>query len=180
MGYTHGLLACIGCQSFQQSNRDQFHYHLTVFSSQLKSKCGNILVETVLLRIIMKYWRSTCEVKITVKEYVNYVSIPEYGLDCQSRHSKSCVVSNGTLSTEVLRVDIVYRSTRSELFCLFGFRSKRMTEPTVIPEARVRPLLPTEWSRTHRPMLQDLHLKITHQSLFRITCWTSIPDHVVR
>ncbi len=24
-----------------------------------------------------------------VKEYVNYVNIPEYGLDCLSRHSKS-------------------------------------------------------------------------------------------
>ena len=49
----------------------------------------------------------------------------EYGLDCQSRRSKSCVVNNGTLSTEVLRVVIGYRSTRSKLFRLFGFRSKR-------------------------------------------------------
>ena len=35
-----------------------------------------------------------------VKEYVNYVSMTEYGLDCQSRHSKSCVVNDGSLSTE--------------------------------------------------------------------------------
>jgi hypothetical protein len=63
-----------------------------------------------------------------VKEYVhlqNCVSIPEYGLDCQSRRSKSCVVNNGTLSTEVLRVAIGYRSTKSTLFRLYGFRSKR-------------------------------------------------------
>ena len=43
----------------------------------------------------------------SVKEYVNYVSMPEYGLDCQSRRSKSCVVNDGSLSTEVLRVTIV-------------------------------------------------------------------------
>ena len=36
----------------------------------------------------------------TVKEYVNYVSMTEYGLDCQSRRSKSCVVNDGSLSTE--------------------------------------------------------------------------------
>jgi len=61
----------------------------------------------------------------SVKEYVNCVSIPENGLDCQSRRSKSCVVYSGILSTEVLRVGIGYRSTRSKLFPLFGFRSKR-------------------------------------------------------
>jgi hypothetical protein len=48
-----------------------------------------------------------------VKEYVNYVSTSEYGLDCQSRHSKSCVVNDGSLSTEVLRVVIGYQGTRS-------------------------------------------------------------------
>ncbi len=47
----------------------------------------------------------------SIKEYVNCVSIPEYGLDCQSRLSKSCVLNNGTLSTEVLRVAVGYRST---------------------------------------------------------------------
>ena len=36
----------------------------------------------------------------SVKEYVNYVSMTEYGLDCQSRRSKSCVVNDGSLSTE--------------------------------------------------------------------------------
>ncbi len=43
---------------------------------------------------------------------MNYVSMSEYGLDCQSRRSKSCVVNDGALSTEVLRVAIGYRSTR--------------------------------------------------------------------
>jgi hypothetical protein len=37
---------------------------------------------------------------------VNYVSMPEYGLDCQSRRSESCVLNDGSLSTEVLRVAI--------------------------------------------------------------------------
>jgi hypothetical protein len=36
-----------------QSNWGLFHYHHTVFSSQVKSKCGNILVKTVGLRIIL-------------------------------------------------------------------------------------------------------------------------------
>ena len=69
--------------------------------------------------------------KVIVKEYVNYVSMSADGLDCQSRHSKSCVVTDGSLSTEVLRVVIGYRSTRSKLFC-FGFRSKGngLTPPT--------------------------------------------------
>jgi hypothetical protein len=44
----------------------------------------------------------------SVKEHVNCMSMPEYGLDCQSRRSKSCVVNNGRLSTEVLRVAIGY------------------------------------------------------------------------
>jgi hypothetical protein len=56
----------------------------------------------------------------SVEGYVNYVSMPEYGLDWQSRRSKSCVVNDGALSTEVLRVAIGYRSTRSKLFHLFG------------------------------------------------------------
>jgi hypothetical protein len=43
---------------------------------------------------------------LSVKGYVNCVSMPEYGLDCQSRRSKSCVVNDGSLSTEVLRVAI--------------------------------------------------------------------------
>jgi hypothetical protein len=42
----------------------------------------------------------------SVKGYVNCVSMPEYGLDCQSRRSESCVVNDGSLSTEVLRVAI--------------------------------------------------------------------------
>jgi hypothetical protein len=36
---------------------------------------------------------------VCVKEYVNYVNIPKYGLDCLSRRSKSCVGNDG-LSTE--------------------------------------------------------------------------------
>ncbi len=40
---------------------------LVVFSSQLKSKCGNILTKTVSLRIILNiYRRRTCNVKITL------------------------------------------------------------------------------------------------------------------
>ena len=58
----------------------------------------------------------------SVKEYVNYVSVTEYGLDCQSRRSKSCVVNDGSLSTEVLRVAVGYRGTRSKVF-RFLFRS---------------------------------------------------------
>ncbi len=51
-----------------------------------------------------------------VKEYVNYMSMLEYGLDCQSRRNKSCVVNDGLLSTEVLRVAIGYRGTTNKLF----------------------------------------------------------------
>ena len=51
----------------------------------------------------------------SVKEYI---SMAEYGLDCQSRRSKSCVVNDGSLSTEVLREAIGYRGTRSKLFRL--------------------------------------------------------------
>jgi hypothetical protein len=36
-----------------QSNRDQFHYRRAAFSSQLKSKCGNILAKSAVLRIIL-------------------------------------------------------------------------------------------------------------------------------
>jgi hypothetical protein len=36
---------------FVYSTSDQFHYHRTVFSSQLKSKVGNILTKTAALRI---------------------------------------------------------------------------------------------------------------------------------
>ena len=46
-----------------------------------------------------------------VQEYVNYVNMPKYGIDCLSRCSKSCVVQDGTLSTEV-----GYRGTGSKLF----------------------------------------------------------------
>ena len=51
----------------------------------------------------------------SVKEYVNYASMPEYGLDRQSRRSKSYVVNDGSLSTEVLKVTIGYRGTRSKM-----------------------------------------------------------------
>jgi hypothetical protein len=52
----------------------------------------------------------------TVKEDVNFESMPEYGLDCQSRRRKSCVVNDGSLSTEVLRVAIGYRDHFSRIF----------------------------------------------------------------
>ena len=63
---------------------------------------------------------------VDVKECVYCVSMPEYGLDCQSRHSKSYIVNDWSMSTEVLRV-IGYRSTRSKLF-RFLFRSKEWSE----------------------------------------------------
>ena len=66
----------------------------------------------------------------TVKQYVNYESMPEYGLDCQSRHSKSCVVNDGSLSTEVLKVVIGYRGTRSKLFRLvLEVKGKKLASP---------------------------------------------------
>ena len=36
-----------------QHDRDQFHFHHTFFSSQLKSKIGNIVVKTAALRIML-------------------------------------------------------------------------------------------------------------------------------
>ena len=76
--------------------------------------------------IQMTYIHADIEGSHSVKEHVNCVSMSEYGLDCQSRHSKSCVVNDGSLSTEVLRVTVGYRGTRSKTF-RFMFRSKRMT-----------------------------------------------------
>jgi hypothetical protein len=62
-----------------------------------------------------------------VKEYVNCVSMSVYGLDWQSRRSKSCVVNDGSLSTEVLRVAVGCRGTRSKTL-RFMFRSKEWRE----------------------------------------------------
>ncbi len=73
-----------------------------------------------------------------VKEYVNYVSMSEYGLDCQSRHSKSCVVNDGSLSTEVLRVVVGYRGTRSKLFRLVSEVKRNVVRTVPTGEARVR------------------------------------------
>ena len=53
-----------------------------------------------------------------VEEYVNYVNMPEDGLDCLSRRSKSCVVNDALLGTEVLRVSVGYRRTGCKLVCL--------------------------------------------------------------
>ncbi len=61
----------------------------------------------------------------SVKEYENCVSMSENGLAYHSRHSKSCVVNDGSLSTEVLRVAVGYRGTRSKVF-RFLFESKEM------------------------------------------------------
>ncbi len=38
---------------FSQHHRDQFHYHRSPVSSQFKSKIGNILGKTAVLRIIL-------------------------------------------------------------------------------------------------------------------------------
>ena len=56
---------------------------------------------------------------------MNCVSMPEYGLDCQSRRSKSCVVNDGSLSTEVLRVAIGTGTEVREVNCPVRLRSKR-------------------------------------------------------
>ncbi len=85
--------------------------------------------------MIEEVWRRTVS-NTPVKEYVSCMSMPENGLDCQSRRSETCVVNNGTFSTEVLRVSIGYRSTRSKLFPLFGFRSK--TWPNNDADGRVQ------------------------------------------
>ena len=74
---------------------------------------------------------------VVVKECVNCVSMPGYGLDCQSRRSKSCVVNDGSLSTEVLRVAVGYRGTRSRIlpFYVLEVKNELRTAPT--GEARV-------------------------------------------
>jgi hypothetical protein len=93
----------------------------SVYENDLNDR---VVCSSISVKDFLRYCH-VLEVSVSVKEYVNFVSIPEYGLVCQSRQSKSCVVNNGTLSTEVLRVVIEYRSTRSKLFRLFGFGSKR-------------------------------------------------------
>ena len=49
---TDRFFAASGVQ-LEQSTSDQFHYRHTVFSSQLKSKVGNILTKAAALRIIL-------------------------------------------------------------------------------------------------------------------------------
>jgi hypothetical protein len=49
---TDRFFAVSGVQ-FAQPDRGQFHYHRTVFSSQLKSKCGNILSKAEVPRIML-------------------------------------------------------------------------------------------------------------------------------
>ena len=49
---TDRFFAVSGVQ-LPQHDRDRFHFHRTVFSSQLKSKIGNILVKAEPLRIIL-------------------------------------------------------------------------------------------------------------------------------
>jgi hypothetical protein len=49
---TDHFFAASGVQ-LAQSNSGLFHYHHTAFSSQLKSKIGNILAKTAALRIIL-------------------------------------------------------------------------------------------------------------------------------
>jgi hypothetical protein len=110
----------------------------------------------------------------SVKEYVNYVSMPEYGLDCQSRCSKSCVVNDGSLSTGTLRVAIGYRGTRSQLFRL-GFSNKKRrkwvenrTERRGKRSEQHCTLLkdfPVARSHPRGAMLQDLHLKMCFCSM---------------
>ena len=60
----------------------------------------------------------------SVEEYVNYMSMPENGLDCQSRRSKSFILNGGTLSTEVLRVAIGSEVQEVNCSSLFGLEVK--------------------------------------------------------
>jgi hypothetical protein len=53
---THRFFAALGVH-LAQSNSGHVHYHRVAFSSQLKSKCGNILAKAATLRIF--FWIST-------------------------------------------------------------------------------------------------------------------------
>ena len=79
----------------------------------------------------------------------------EYGLDCHSRRSKSCVVNDGSLSTEVLRVAVGYRGTRSKTF-RFMFRSKEWREEAA-NEASQRSGARTAVSTSHSIFQQRDH-----------------------
>ncbi len=48
-----------------QHDRGQFHYRRSAFSSQVKSKCGNILDKATSTTNYFEYRRHTCGVKIT-------------------------------------------------------------------------------------------------------------------
>jgi len=103
-----------------------------------------------------------------VKGYVNCMSMPEYGLDFQSRHSKSCVVNDGSLSTEVLRVVICVPRYKKWIIP-FVLEVKEMAwEPRRVrgkgrdPQnpAHFSQYFPAAWSHPRRAMLQVLHLNI--------------------
>ena len=66
----------------------------------------------------------------SVKEYVNYVSMTEYGLDCQSRHSKSCVVNDGSLSTESSDWIPKYKQLSYSVYVRGSKRRVERTAPT--------------------------------------------------
>ena len=68
---------------------------------------------------------------------MNCVSMPEYGMDCQSSRSKSCVVNDGSLSTEVLRVSVGYRDTRSKILPVYVLEGKNVLRTAPTGEARV-------------------------------------------
>ena len=88
----------------------------------------------------------------SVKEYVNYVSMTEYGLDCQSRRSKSCVVNDGSLSTESSHVTKVQTV---ELFCLCWGSKQWSNEPR--RRARQGPRARTAVSASHKVLQQREH-----------------------
>jgi len=100
-----------------------------------------------------------------------------YGLDCQSRRSKSCVVNDGSLSTEVLRVSIGYQSTRSKLF-RFLFRIKENGLRTALRGVRAGPQTRTTVSTSHRIFqecdhnLSELYFKFYISTYTVLLYWT--------
>ena len=89
----------------------------------------------------------------SVKEYVNYVSMTEYGLDCQSRRSKSCVVNDGSWSTESSDWIPKYKQLSYSVY-IWGSK-KWSKEPR--RRARQGPRARTAVSASHKVLQQREH-----------------------
>ena len=59
-------------------------------------------------------------------------------VDSQSRLSKSCEVNNGSLSTEVLRVVVGYRGTKSKILPFYVLEVQNDLRTTPTGESRVQ------------------------------------------